>query len=352
MAENNSEGPPNFIELAGDITIAWLQNPNVDPAAEDVPAFLKSMHLAIVGLDEAPAAEPEPEVVAYEPAVPARSSIKPDYLVSLIDGRKYKTLKRHLAANGLTPDAYRARYGLKSDYPMVAANFAAMRREIAEKIGLGRKSAARLDNTDGTVVAPAETQEAALPATEEDVAAVVVAKGVARKPKARTDKTSVASTKASPPLAEVKPAADAKGKPARATRKVKQEDAPPVDAPVPAEPVKPVAPRRQRMAREPEVLTSGTDTPDAPVADPVPGGPSARKGGAAKAKATSLTEVGTTGNKAVRPAKAKGTAGKTVKAKVADPKQEVMLEAVPAPANRGKVKKSATKTEAPAAKEV
>jgi predicted transcriptional regulator len=118
--------------------------------------------------DEAPAAEPVPEVVAYEPAVPVRSSIKPDYLVSLIDGRKYKTLKRHLATNGLTPDEYRVRYGLKPDYPMVAANFAAMRREIAEKIGLGRKSAARLDDTDGTVAAPAETQEAALPATEED----------------------------------------------------------------------------------------------------------------------------------------------------------------------------------------
>ena len=349
MAENNSEGAPNFIELAGDITIAWLQNPNVNPAAEDVPAFLKSMHLAIVGLDEAPAAEPVPEIVAYEPAVPARSSIKPDYLVSLIDGRKYKTLKRHLAANGLTPDAYRARYGLKPDYPMVAANFAAMRRQIAEKIGLGRKSTLRLDSTDGTVSAPAGTQEAALPATEEDVAAIVAAKSVARKPKARTDKTSVAKTTVSLPLIEAKPAAETKDKPARATQKVKQEDAPSVDTTVPAEPVKPVTSRKRRMAREPEVPTSGTDTPDAPSANPVSGGP--RKRGAAKAKATPSTEVETAGSKVVKPAKAKGSATKTVKAKVADPKPEVTLEAVPAAANRGKVKKSATKTEAPAVQE-
>ena len=338
MAENNSEGAPNFIELAGDITIAWLQNPNVNPAAEDVPAFLKSMHLAIVGLDEAPAAEPVPEIVAYEPAVPARSSIKPDYLVSLIDGRKYKTLKRHLAANGLTPDAYRARYGLKPDYPMVAANFAAMRRQIAEKIGLGRKSTLRLDSTDGTVAAPAGTQEAALPATEEDVAAIVAAKSVARKPKARTDNASVATTTVSLPLVAEKSAAGKNGKPARATKKVKQGDAPPVDATVSAEPVKLVTSRRRRMAREPEVPTSSSDTPGAPAADAVPDG--TRKRGAAKAKATPSTE-----------SKAQGAAVNTVKAKVADSKPEVTLEAVPAAANRGKAKKSATKTEAPAVQE-
>ncbi|MDR6710144.1 putative transcriptional regulator [Novosphingobium sp. 1748] len=349
MAENNSEGAPNFIELAGDITIAWLQNPNVNPAAEDVPAFLKSMHLAIVGLDEAPAAEPEPEVVAYEPAVPVRSSIKPDYLVSLIDGRKYKTLKRHLATNGLTPDAYRARYGLKSDYPMVAANFAAMRRQIAEKIGLGRKSVARLNDTDGAVDAPAEAQNASLPATEEDVALTVVAKSVARKPKARTDRTSVATTTVSRPLVEAKPAAETKLKPAHANREVKQEDAPPVDATVPAEPVMPVTSRRRRMAREPEVPMSGTDTHDALAADPVPNG--SRKRGAAKAKATPSTEVEATGSKAVKPAKAKGAVAKTVKAKVADPKPAVALESVAAPVKRGKAKKSATKTEAPAAQE-
>ncbi|NKJ02410.1 MucR family transcriptional regulator [Novosphingobium sp. SG707] len=351
MAENNSEGAPNFIELAGDITIAWLQNPNVNPAAEDVPAFLKSMHLAIVGLDEAPAAEPVPEVVAYEPAVPVRSSIKPDYLVSLIDGRKYKTLKRHLATNGLTPDEYRVRYGLKPDYPMVAANFAAMRREIAEKIGLGRKSAARLNDAAGTVAVPAETQEAALPATEEDAASSVTAKSVARKSKARTEKLPVASTTASPPLAEAKTVAETKGKPARPSRKVKEEASAPVDATVPAEPVKPVATRKRRMAREPEAAASAIRASNAPVADPIPDGTSVRKRSAAKAKSASSTEVEATGSNAVKPAKAKAAAAKTVKGKVANPKPAVTLESVPAPANHGKTKKSTAKTEVPAAQE-
>jgi predicted transcriptional regulator len=101
MAENTPEDTPNFIELAGDITIAWLQNPNVNPGIEDVPAFLRNVHAAIAGLTSAPA--PEPEAVAHEPAASVRGSVKADYLVSLIDGKKYKTLKRHLAANGLTP---------------------------------------------------------------------------------------------------------------------------------------------------------------------------------------------------------------------------------------------------------
>lgn len=348
MAENNSEGAPNFIELAGDITIAWLQNPNVNPAAEDVPAFLKSMHLAIAGLDEALSAEPESEAVTYEPAVPVRSSIKPDYLVSLIDGRKYKTLKRHLAANGLTPDEYRLRYGLKPDYPMVAANFAAMRREIAEKIGLGRKSIARPDVAGEAIAVPAETQEAAPPAPKEDavpVASSVTAKSVARKPKARADKTPVASTTVSPPPAETK------GKPARATRKVKQEAASPVDTTAPAEPVKPVTPRKRRMAREPEAIASVIGASNAPDADPVADDTGPNKRGAAKVKAISSTDGEVTGSKAAKPTKAKGPAPKTIKAKAADPKPAVLFDAVPAPAGRSKARKSAAKTEAPAAQE-
>lgn len=156
---------------------------------------------------------------------------------------------------------------------MVASNFAAMRREIAEKIGLGRESALRLDNADVTVAAPTETQEAALPPTEDDTASIMTAKSVARKPKTRTDKAPVATATVSLPPIGAKPAAETKGKPARATRKVKQEGAPPIDATVPAEPVKPVAPRRRRMAREPEVPTSGTDTPDAAAANLVSDGP-------------------------------------------------------------------------------
>lgn len=139
MADDTSERALNSIELATEITIAWLGNPNTRVSAEEVPTFLKTMHSAIGDLSNAPsaapAAEPAPEHI---PAVPVRSSVKPDYIISLIDGRKLKSLKRHLSVNGMTPKEYRERYGLKSDYPMVAANYAAQRREVAKKIGLGR----------------------------------------------------------------------------------------------------------------------------------------------------------------------------------------------------------------------
>ena len=78
----------------------------------------------------------EPEVLT--PAVPVRKSITPDYLVCLDDGRKFKSLKRHLASLGMTPDQYRAKWNLPADYPMVASNYAATRSALAKKIGLGQ----------------------------------------------------------------------------------------------------------------------------------------------------------------------------------------------------------------------
>jgi len=131
----------NAIDLAADITMAWLGNPNVRAAAEEVPTFLRNIHAAITELGAAatPPAPEAPAGPAYEPAVSPRASIKPDHLISLIDGKPYKTLRRHLSTHGLTPEEYRARYNLKADYPMVAANYSAARREMAKKIGLGRK---------------------------------------------------------------------------------------------------------------------------------------------------------------------------------------------------------------------
>jgi predicted transcriptional regulator len=139
-ADNNAETVASLIELAGEITIAWLQNPNVNPAAQDVPAFLKDMHAAISDISSDKPGEPE--AVTYEPAAPIRSSVKPDHIVSLIDGKKYKMLKRHLSQHGLTPAEYRERFGLKPDYPMVAPAYAELRREVAKKLGLGRKPTA------------------------------------------------------------------------------------------------------------------------------------------------------------------------------------------------------------------
>jgi predicted transcriptional regulator len=129
------------VELATELTIAWLSNPNTRAQAEDIPAFLRSMHDAVVGLGEAPVEQPEAEPAPkHEPAVTVRKSLaSPDHIISLIDGKPYKTLRRHLSRHGMTPEQYRERYGLKADYPMVAPAYAETRRDLAKKIGLGRK---------------------------------------------------------------------------------------------------------------------------------------------------------------------------------------------------------------------
>jgi predicted transcriptional regulator len=128
----------NIIELAAELTAAWLSNPNTKITADELPAAIQKIYGALDRLS-APSEEPEaaPE---YTPAVNVRRSLaSPDHLISMIDGKPYKMLKRHLSLHGLTPDAYRQRYGLKADYPMVAENYAARRREIAKTSGLGRK---------------------------------------------------------------------------------------------------------------------------------------------------------------------------------------------------------------------
>lgn len=133
---------PNLLELATELTTAWLANPNTRVSGDEVPAFLEKMHATVAGLSS-PAAQPEETAPApeYTPAVSVRRSLaSKDYLISLVDGKPYKTLKRHLATQGLTPAQYRARYNLKSDYPMVAESYAEMRRGLAKKIGLGRKA--------------------------------------------------------------------------------------------------------------------------------------------------------------------------------------------------------------------
>jgi predicted transcriptional regulator len=139
MPEESSAS--DHLELATELAVAWLSNPNTRASAEEVPAFLERMHGALKSLG-APTAQAEDEAPAqqYTPAVtPRRSLASKDHIVSMIDGKPYKTLKRHLAGHGLTPAQYRERYVLKADYPMVAENYAEMRRGLAKKIGLGRK---------------------------------------------------------------------------------------------------------------------------------------------------------------------------------------------------------------------
>jgi predicted transcriptional regulator len=132
----------NPVELATELTIAWLANPNTRTNADDVPTFLNKMYETVSVLvgGNATTAEPEAAAQEYIPAVTARKSLaSPDHIISMIDGKPYKTLRRHLATNGMTPVEYRERYGLKADYPMVAPTYSEARRTMAKSIGLGRK---------------------------------------------------------------------------------------------------------------------------------------------------------------------------------------------------------------------
>ena len=123
-----------LITLTSDIVAAHVSNNDVK--VEDVPSLITNVHKALSGLgDNAPAEEERPE-----PAVTVRASVKHDHLVCLEDGKKMKMLKRHLMTDhNMTPEEYRARWGLPGDYPVVAPAYAEKRRELAVKIGLGRK---------------------------------------------------------------------------------------------------------------------------------------------------------------------------------------------------------------------
>jgi len=148
----------NAVELATELTIAWLGNPNTRISADEVPAFLGKMHDTVTALLGSAATQPESQGDAeHTPAVSVRKSLSSkDHIISMIDGRPYKTLRRHLATHGLTPAEYRDRYGLKPNYPMVAENYSESRRAMAKKIGLGRKPGERKGTRRGQDTAAAE----------------------------------------------------------------------------------------------------------------------------------------------------------------------------------------------------
>ena len=133
MVENDST-EDTLLTLTADIVAAHVSNNSV--AVNDLPNLIQNVHSAlntIAGQSSAP--EPKPE-----PKVPIRSSIKPDYIVCLEDGKRLKMLKRHLMTHyNMTPDQYRQKWGLAADYPMVAPNYAEQRRTLAKSIGLGTK---------------------------------------------------------------------------------------------------------------------------------------------------------------------------------------------------------------------
>lgn len=136
MSEEAYSTHDTLITLTSDIVAAHVSNNSV--AVSDLPALIANVYKTLASVDK-PAAEP---VAAPEPAVPIRSSVKNDFIVCLEDGKKLKMLKRHLAtAYNMTPEQYRVRWNLPADYPMVAPAYAEKRRDLAKKIGLGRKPA-------------------------------------------------------------------------------------------------------------------------------------------------------------------------------------------------------------------
>ncbi|MGH8081444.1 MAG: MucR family transcriptional regulator [Lysobacter sp.] len=143
------DAPPNAVEIAAELAIAWLGNPNTRVTTDQVLAFLKSMHETVSGLADALPTAPETssEIAPTEefvPAVSVRKSLSSrDHIISMIDGKRYKTLRRHLSTHGLTPEQDRERYNLKPDYPMVAPSYSEARRDMAKKIGLGAKGRSR-----------------------------------------------------------------------------------------------------------------------------------------------------------------------------------------------------------------
>ena len=125
----------NYIELSAEIVAAYVTK-NAVPIAE-LPALIASVHSA---LNKAGRGQTEQVQEKLEPAVPIKKSITPDFLISLEDGKRYKSLKRHLRTSyNMTPDQYRAKWGLAPDYPMVAPNYAKARSELAKTMGLGQK---------------------------------------------------------------------------------------------------------------------------------------------------------------------------------------------------------------------
>jgi predicted transcriptional regulator len=192
--------------LTVDLLSAYFANNTIDSAS--LAGLIKTTHDALKDLNATgPSADAAPE---YTPAVSVRKSLSsPDHIISMIDGKPYKTLKRHLGTHGLTPAEYRERYKLPRDYPLVAKSYSEHRRKVAEQLGLGRKVRQPVE----TPAAPAKTKGAAASRAAAPKAASAPA---SVKPAARKTKAAAAPA----------PAAAAAAKPKRAPRTKKTAGTP------------------------------------------------------------------------------------------------------------------------------
>src|SRR6201991_577984 len=133
MTDNTTSG--NYIELTAGIVSAYVSNNSV--ASADIPALINQIHAALLRVSTG-ASDTQPEPL--KPAVSIKKSVTPEYLVCLEDGKKFKSLKRHLRTQyNMTPEQYRDKWGLPADYPMVAPNYAVARSQLAKKMGLGQQ---------------------------------------------------------------------------------------------------------------------------------------------------------------------------------------------------------------------
>lgn len=127
------------MNIVANIVSTFVSRHKIEPT--ELAAFINRIYDTVTGLEASDGAAPAD---AGTPAVPIKKSVTPDYLICLEDGKRFKSLKRHLATHySLTPEQYREKWGLPADYPMVAPNYAARRSQLAKKIGLGRKPEAR-----------------------------------------------------------------------------------------------------------------------------------------------------------------------------------------------------------------
>ena len=125
----------NYIGLTAEIVSAYVSNNPV--ASADIPALINQIHSALLRVSTG---EAQPSSEPLKPAVPIKKSINPDFIVCLEDGKKFKSLKRHLRTQyNMTPEQYRDKWSLAADYPMVAPNYAAARSQLAKQMGLGQQ---------------------------------------------------------------------------------------------------------------------------------------------------------------------------------------------------------------------
>lgn len=142
-----------LVQLTADIVSAYVSNNKI--GSTELGKLIEDVHSA---LQRAPNAQATPEPEPREPAVSIRKSVTPDHIVCLEDGKKFKSLKRHLQGeHGLTPDEYRSKWGLARDYPMVAPNYARARSDLAKSMGLGRKAGSSMGSSGGAAAEGSST---------------------------------------------------------------------------------------------------------------------------------------------------------------------------------------------------